>query len=524
MIKFIDNKIDARYTGLNPTLQKKARALFYYNALMFMMLILLIMFYSVFNRAGFIKGLVGATSIMVLVFISTIFLLAGKLKTSVVVYIVPTVILVGLARFINALSMPHAAFASYVFYFCYIIVYIAVFGEKKYIALVTFFFVGCNLGVYFMVTPHLEGQILEIANVSVANSTPTLLIIGIVSYINIVLTGDSNQRHKEELAVNTSQLKLISDMFDGIKSVIHKLDMTSRGYTATAGHLTGSSQNQAALVEEATSAMEEIAAAVDEVSSKAKIQADEIARIEKSMESLNALITDLSTRAAEVMNEAATAMKQGMEADRVSTKVLDSMKEIHGNAEKIREITDLITDIADKTSLLALNASIESARAGEAGRGFAVVADEISKLADSSTESAKEISKLISGTGSSINNSYDMFNILYGHIRSINVTLEKSGSLSREMNQASVRQNELSSSINRDVDNVNTLSLSIADAMNEQAQSTGELSKSLEEINHFTQGNAATAEELSASTQELTQSIAELLALLKRSEAGSSGN
>ncbi|HPS59407.1 MAG TPA: methyl-accepting chemotaxis protein [Spirochaetota bacterium] len=521
MIRFIDEKIDAKYTALNPTLQKKARALFYYNVLMFLMLILLIVFYSVFNREGFARGAAGASAIMFLVLLSTVFLLAGKLRTSVVVYIVPTVILVALARFLNALTMPHAAFASYIFYYCYIIVFIAVFGEKKYIPIVTFFFVGCNLAVYFMVAPHLEGQILEIANVSVANSTPTLLIIGIVSYINIALTGDSNQRHKDELAVNTSQLSIISGMFNGIKGVINKLDMTSRGYSGTAGHLTGSSQNQAALVEEATSAMEEIAAAVEEVSSKAKVQAEEIARIERSMESLNTLILNLSARSGEVMSQASTALKQGVEADRVSTRVLDSMKEIHGNAEKIREITDLITDIADKTSLLALNASIESARAGEAGRGFAVVADEISKLADSSTESAKEISKLISGTGASINSSYDMFNVLYSHIRSINVTLEKSSSLSLEMNEAAVHQNELSGTINRDVDNVNTLSLNIADAMKEQAESTGELSKSLEEINHFTQENAATAEELSASTEELTGSIAELIALLKRSETGS---
>lgn len=519
MIRFFDEKIEEKYAGQNITLRKKANALFYYNLLMCFLLSLLTFYYLVTNTSGAVRGSVGASVIIVLVLASTFFLWRGNLRRAVLVYIVPTIILVVLARFLNAARLPHAAFASYVYYNFYIIVFIAVFGEKKYVPLVTLLFMGCNIGVYLMVKPHISGQALEIANVSLANGTPTMLIIGIVSYINIMLTGDSNQRHKDELTVNTNQLRLISSMLDGIKSVIHKLDMTSRGYSGTAGHLTGSSQNQAALIEEATSAMEEIAAAVEEVSSRARVQVAEIARIEKSMESLNTLITDLSTRAGEVMKQASTALSQGVEADRVSTRVLDSMKEIHGNAEKIREITDLITDIADKTSLLSLNASIESARAGEAGRGFAVVADEISKLADSSTQSAKEISKLISGTGSSINNSYDLFNILYSHIRNINVTLEKSSVLSREMNQAAVHQNELSSSINRDVDNVNALSLSIADAMREQTESTGELSKSLEEINHFTQENAATAEELSASTQELSGSIAELLALLKRSEA-----
>ncbi len=520
MIKVIDDMLKNKYIAENVTIQKKAKALFYYNQLMCFLLVLLVLFYSVVNKAGFIKGLVGASTIFFIVVLSTILLVRGKITAAVLIYIIPTVLLVSAARFINAAQMPYAAFSSYVYYNFYIIVFIAVFGEKKYVPVVTFLFFFCNIAIYIMIKDSLSDRILEMVSVSFANSSPTLLIIGIISYINIALTGDSNMRHKEELAVNTKQLALINSMLDGLRNITRRLDMTARSYTATAAHLTGNTQQQAALVEESTASMEEIATAIEQVSFKVKNQSEEISGIEKAMDSLNSLIVDLSQKADDMMKEASNAMKQGLEADRVSAAVMESMKEIHGNSEKIREITDLITDIADKTSLLALNASIESARAGEAGRGFAVVADEISKLADSSTESAKEISKLISSTGMNINNSFDMFSVLYGHIRSINATLEKSGILSRDMNQASTKQKELSSGINRDVDNVNTLSLSMADAMKEQADSTGELSKSLEEINHFTQGNAATAEELSASTIELTQSIQELIALLEKNGSG----
>lgn len=520
MIKFIDERIDRKFKNSNLTIQKKARALFYYNILMCFLLALLVLFYSVFNKTGFVKGTVGASVIFIIVILSTIILFSGKIKTAILVYIIPTVLLVATARFINAANMPHAAFSSYIYYNFYIIVFIAVFGEKKYVPLVTILFVMCNMAVYFMVKPSLEGQVLEMTNVSLANSTPTMLIIGVISYINIVLTGDSNVRHKEELKRNSKQLGIISDILEGIKNITGRLDVTSRSYSDTATHITGSSQNQAALVQEATASMEEIASAIEEVSSKVKIQSDEIARIEESMEALNSLITDLAVKADEVMKEASNAAKQGSEADSVSSRVMESMKEIHGNAEKIREITDLITDIADKTSLLALNASIESARAGDAGKGFSVVADEISKLADSSNDSAKEISKLISGTSVSINNSYELFNILYGHIRNINVTLDKSGRLSNEMNLVAVKQRELSSSVNRDVDNVNVLSAGISIAMKEQADSTGGLAKSLDEINHFAQRNTATAEELSASTDELTLSIRELLDLVKTGKSG----
>jgi len=517
----ISSFFDSKYSQANITIRKKATALFYYNLLMCFLLVLLVVFYAFFNKHGFIKGLIGASVIFLFVIFSTILILRGSLTGAVLIYIIPTVILVTAARFVTSLSMPHAAFSSYIFYFAYIIVFIAVFGEKKYIPLVTLLFFTTNIIVFFLVRGSLSGDVLEATNISFANSTPTLLIVGVISYINILLTGDSNRRHKEELEVNKNQLGIIREMLAGINSVSRKLDDTSGSYISTAGHITATSQNQAALVEEATASMESIAAAIEQVSSRVKFQSDEFAKIEESMDNLNRLIADLSGKAEEVMKEASTAAMQGLEADRVSTQVMESMKEIHGNAEKIREITDMITDIADKTSLLSLNASIESARAGEAGKGFAVVADEISKLADNSTESAKEISRLISGTGQSINSSYEQFNILYTHIRNINRTLEKSGSLSSEMNQAAARQHELNRAIAADVDKVNTLSADISRSMIEQSGSTGELSKSLEEINNLTQNNAATAEELSASTEDLTESLKELLALLDKAENSS---
>lgn len=84
--------------------------------------------------------------------------------------------------------------------------------------------------------------------------------------------------------------------------------------------------------------------------------------------------------------------------------VVESIRKIKENNDRIEEATRLINDIADQTNLLALNAAIESARAGDAGQGFAVVADEVRKLSQRSDESANEIRKLLSRSIADIDN------------------------------------------------------------------------------------------------------------------------
>jgi len=511
------------FEGQNKTIQRKARALLYYNFLMLILLSLLVVVYAAVNPQGFLKGAVGAGIISVLVLFSIYFIRRGMLGVAVTVYLLPTIIIVITARFMKSMTLPHTGFTAYLYYNFYIIVFMAVFGKKRFVPLTTLLFIAANILFFFLVKDRLDPVALEIAITGISNSTPALLITGVVSYISVTLSGYSNEQHKEEAEENKAQYEMISGVFSSIKDIAAGLQQSVVKFNMTSQKLTDSTQSQAALVEESSASMEEIAAAIEKVSVDAGVQAGSVNTIEETMNGLNSLISDVSGRADNIMKESEKSIRQGDDAAGLSERALASMESINESAEKIRDIIKLITEIADQTNLLALNASIESARAGEAGRGFAVVADEISKLADNSTGSAKEITKLINDTVKNIQEGSEMFSALHNHIKDIQNTLKISNSLSGEMNEVAARQLKLSDSVKESVHNVNSLSGSISVAMQEQASTTGELSRSIDTINEITQTNAAVSEEMSDVTGDLVGSIEKLLEIINESRTREAG-
>lgn len=205
---------------------------------------------------------------------------------------------------------------------------------------------------------------------------------------------------------------------------------------------------------------------------------------------------------------------------------LSSVSELQRGSHRISEIVSVISDIADQTNLLALNAAIEAARAGEHGKGFAVVADEVRRLAERSTQSTAEISDIIEGLAASISRTIDAVNSSGEQVEEGTLLAEEAGAVLRDIESgaASVAEavKELISlgeqlgakggSVAQSMRSVAQVTEETSAASEEMAASSHEVVRSMESIAAVSEQTAASAEEVAASAEEQGATLEEMAA------------
>jgi methyl-accepting chemotaxis protein len=285
-------------------------------------------------------------------------------------------------------------------------------------------------------------ETVTIANSTLASLSSTALtnIIGLIVGVSVGILAAFFITNSIVKPVN----RIISDLTSGADQV-----------AAASGQVSSSSQSAAQGASEQASSLEETSAALEEMASMGKTNAE-------NADKANGLMMETT----QIVGQAQKVMGQTSEA----------MGSITDASTKIAKIIKVIEEIAFQTNLLALNAAVEAARAGEHGKGFAVVADEVRNLAQRSAQAANETSSLISDTIERV---------------------KKGSELNSELESAFANVNESAAQ-------VASLVEQITSASREQAKGVDQVNAAMSQMDQVVQQNAAGAEESASASEELS--------------------
>lgn len=369
-------------------------------------------------------------------------------------------------------------------------------------------------------------EILEIQTnfrAKVANSSKitsvTLSLIAIVLAILIgftivkQITSPLNQAVRIAQAIGNRDMTgtAIEPRGDEFGTLLKALEQTRANLSEALGEVGGITTQLAAAAEELSVVTNQTSAGVN----NQRIETEQVATAMNEMSATVQEVAQNAEEAAAAAQKADTQAKTGNKALQVALADINQLSEdVNHSAEAIQRLNKdsssigtvltVINSIAEQTNLLALNAAIEAARAGEAGRGFAVVADEVRNLAHRTQESIGQIEQLIANLQHGSQNAVEMMD----NSRTMaHLTLEHAQQAGDEL-----------AAIMRTVSEIQAMNIQIATAAEEQSAVAEEINASVVNVNNIADQSAAAVEETSASSAELArlgQSLQSLVARFK---------
>ncbi len=311
-----------------------------------------------------------------------------------------------------------------------------------------------------------------------------------VEFATAVAGGDLTHRLDMNRSDEIGKLaEALTGLVDELREVISKMTAASDTVSSAAVQLCASSEQMATGTEEVAAQAGTVATAGEEMAATSMEIARNCGKAAESSKKAN----DSAVTGASIVRETVSVM------NRIAERVMNSAKTVESlgsRSDQIGEIVGTIEDIADQTNLLALNAAIEAARAGEQGRGFAVVADEVRALAERTTKATKEISQMIKTIQGETKDAVEVMEEGVKEVEKGTAEAAKSGDALQDI-----------------LDQINAVTMQVsqmATAAEQQTATTNEISSNIQQITEVIQSTARGAEESACAANQLAKMAEEL--------------
>ena len=448
----------------------------------------------------FVKTLAITPLLLAGVLVSMYFLKRGAYQSAarVLVTFASMAVVAGLIR--EPFYNPEYGYTSYVYFIYPCLAMCTIFSTMGFLAFITGMFILTDIALFIIMKTIVPGVNPKQITIALNNTVASFLLFYLLSFLNNRIMQKNtwiamNEAEKNE-EHNTFIKKILGESSLLIVGSMHSMSERSED-------VAHDTKEQAESIKNMTGSIGGISGQIERIATIAVAQHNAIDTMTARLSDLNGAMARMDAalgKSGITINEITAKATEGENALRLMEKNISNVRESSG---QMGEIASIINDISDQINLLSLNAAIEAARAGDSGRGFAVVADEISKLADRTASSIKDINALIKRNDNETGRGMD---VMKKTVETITAIIDGVNSVAAGMEtlvQEKNRQGETGSAVNQVAADLKNRSIEITAAAGEQKAAIGAIMTDVQSISDISERSFRAAGDLSREALEL---------------------